>query len=305
MLLRDSVELFLDFRKSYCAIATVIYYRDCLERFLDFELSSGKTCVEDVGRGDLIDYQRFLRGASLKNVSVNTYVRGIKVWAIENDVLLDMPRRCREDAAQIVVLTGEEVQLLDAVIEEYSFRVRLSDSVRFELYVLRNWLLFHLMLDEGLRRREVISLTVSSVHLEDRYLVIHKGKYDKDRILPLAENVRHRLCRYCDLLGQVVELRENTPLFYDLYFNAPISFNAVKQFFEKLKFRSGIDRVHPHLLRHTFATAYILQGGDVSILQILLGHSDIAVTQKYLHLAYQIGVAGLDVYRLDSYMLRR
>jgi len=69
--------------------------------------------------------------------------------------------------------------------------------------------------------------------------------------------------------------------------------------FSKLKDKSGVTRVHAHLLRHTFATSFILGGGNLEMLRILMGHSDYAVTQKYLHVAAQMGIIGSEVYKLD------
>ena len=64
--------------------------------------------------------------------------------------------------------------------------------------------------------------------------------------------------------------------------------NAVKMMFSRLKERSGIVRIYPHLLRHTYATNYILQGGNLEVLRVLLGHSSINITQIYIHLASQM-----------------
>ncbi|MCH5186511.1 MAG: tyrosine-type recombinase/integrase [Oscillospiraceae bacterium] len=66
---------------------------------------------------------------------------------------------------------------------------------------------------------------------------------------------------------------------------APISASLIKKLFKKIRKDTGIDRIHPHLLRHTFATNYLLDGGDLETLRLLLGHSSINVTQIYLHLA--------------------
>ncbi|WP_081820350.1 tyrosine-type recombinase/integrase [Robinsoniella sp. KNHs210] len=58
--------------------------------------------------------------------------------------------------------------------------------------------------------------------------------------------------------------------------------------------------MHPHLLRHTFATSYIIGGGNLEMLRLLLGHYDYNVTRNYLHLAYQYMILNADIYKLDS-----
>lgn len=78
-----------------------------------------------------------------------------------------------------------------------------------------------------------------------------------------------------------------------------INENVIKQYFARLKKRTGINRLHPHLLRHTFATSYILGGGNLEMLRILLGHSDYDVTKNYLHLANQYQILHANIYKLD------
>lgn len=58
--------------------------------------------------------------------------------------------------------------------------------------------------------------------------------------------------------------------------------------------------MHPHMLRHTFATSYIAGGGNLEFLRILLGHSSYNVTQRYLHLAAQCMISDIPMYRLDK-----
>lgn len=60
--------------------------------------------------------------------------------------------------------------------------------------------------------------------------------------------------------------------------------------FQDLKTKSGITRLYPHLLRHTFATNYIYNGGNLEVLRVLLGHSTISITQIYIHLASQMHI---------------
>lgn len=55
----------------------------------------------------------------------------------------------------------------------------------------------------------------------------------------------------------------------------------------RIRRNTGLDRVYPHLLRHTFSTSYIMGGGSLESLRILLGHYDYSITRIYLHLANQ------------------
>lgn len=64
-----------------------------------------------------------------------------------------------------------------------------------------------------------------------------------------------------------------------------ITADAIKMIFYRLKKKTGISRLHPHLLRHTYATLYLVNGGDIISLGIILGHSQLKMVQHYSHLA--------------------
>ena len=84
-----------------------------------------------------------------------------------------------------------------------------------------------------------------------------------------------------------------------------MSTNLVKQVFQDAKQKTGIQRLHAHLLRHTFATSYMVGGGSMEKLRIMLGHSDYAVTQGYLHLAAQFEVVKYPIYQLDPLFFQK
>lgn len=85
----------------------------------------------------------------------------------------------------------------------------------------------------------------------------------------------------------------------------PITKSTIDNLFRRLKRRSGITRIYPHLLRHTFATSYMLGGGDLETLRLLMGHSDYTVTQNYLHLATQYKFMKSNIYQLDDIFFRK
>ena len=309
MRLKDAVTDFIGDRAAYCSGETIEYYEDGLRMFLRWAAESGKEDLEQLENRDIILYQTYLRekkgqnkSGKLKNTSVNTYMRSVRTflkWLHAESLLQELPRmpkRLRDDADQIFVLTTGEVNDADQLIFVNAEAANISDELSYILY-LRNYLIFHLMLDEALRIGEVIRMRRSDLDFDKRIIYVNKGKGMKDRIVPLAEKLisKFRMLFEC----YPGECRHSDILFYSYNLRSQISVDTVKQFFGKLKRNKGLERLHPHILRHTFATSFIMSGGDISVLKVLLGHSDILITQRYLHLAAQFSISRLDIYQLD------
>ena len=108
----------------------------------------------------------------------------------------------------------------------------------------------------------------------------HFIKGNKERYVPIGFQTKKYLLRYSILCGYSVS--DKTPFFEkdDL---TPLKITTVKQLFRKLKKQSQIQRLKPHLLRHTFATRYLENGGDIYSLQMILGHTSLEMVKKYVH----------------------
>ena len=94
-------------------------------------------------------------------------------------------------------------------------------------------------------------------------------------------------------------------LFQSLRSGEPLSKDSVKQLFTKLKKESGIERLHAHPLRHTFATSYLIGGGNLEFLRVFMGHSDYNVTKIYSQLAAESKMPGVNVYQLDPVFFKK
>jgi len=92
-------------------------------------------------------------------------------------------------------------------------------------------------------------------------------------------------------------------LFCDVH-GKPITADAIRNVFCRAEKRTGIERLHPHLLRHTFATSFIIGGGSLELLRIYMGHSDIATTQQYMHVVNAIQFSD-NIYQLDDIFFKR
>jgi len=90
-----------------------------------------------------------------------------------------------------------------------------------------------------------------------------------------------------NLLPRLEEIQEGDPVFVAGHQQdwRQISRHVLWRLLKRIGERTGVDKVHPHRLRHTFAITYIRNGGDIFTLKALLGHSDVAMVERYARIA--------------------
>jgi integrase/recombinase XerC len=146
----------------------------------------------------------------------------------------------------------------------------------------RDRAMLELFYSSGLRLSELCALRWRELDL-DEGLVHVTGKGNKQRVVPVGSHARTALAAW----------RADTPSapaapVFPGRGNAPISPRAVQLRLRAAAQRQGVwKRVHPHLLRHSFASHVLESSGDLRGVQELLGHADIATTQIYTHLDFQ------------------
>ncbi|MDY5274739.1 MAG: tyrosine recombinase [Atopobiaceae bacterium] len=135
----------------------------------------------------------------------------------------------------------------------------------------------------GLRVSELTGLDVGAVSLEDEVVRVI-GKGSKERLVPLMGSAYEALAEYLsDWRGELVSSRSGAAVFLNVR-GGRISRQSVFAIVERAGRVVGIDGLHPHTLRHSFATHMLQGGADIRIVQELLGHSSIQTTQLYTHL---------------------
>ena len=134
---------------------------------------------------------------------------------------------------------------------------------------------------------------------------VYKSKGSKTRLVILYPRLKVNLMKYCVIHRKYTALSPMSYVFLQMRQQEAINSNVIKQLFARIKKKSGIDRLHPHLCRHTFATSYIKCGGNIEMLRLLLGHTDYKVTRVYLHLAQQSSLLHEDIYQLDPVFFKR
>lgn len=140
----------------------------------------------------------------------------------------------------------------------------------------RNLALVIVMLDSGLRLSEAASLEMDGVDLKAGTLRVF-GKGAKERLCLIGAQAQKSLIRWFHFRP---EPTTKDQVFLNLD-GSPMTANSAKLVFRRLAKSSGVTRLHAHLLRHTFATQFIENGGDVFTLQALMGHSTLEMSRRY------------------------
>jgi site-specific recombinase XerD len=145
-------------------------------------------------------------------------------------------------------------------------------------YEFRNYVYLKLLLDTGLRLHELTHIKVKDIDFGSLCIHAKITKTNNDRYVCFTEPTASLLLKF--IASQKVE----GYLFKDYVTNEPLTTSSVECFISRLKKKLNIDEsISPHKWRHTFATNYMIYGGDLENLRLLMGHSNLKTTQKYLH----------------------
>lgn len=149
----------------------------------------------------------------------------------------------------------------------------------------RDAALFELVYSSGLRLAEVASLDIHDVDLAEGMVEV-TGKGARTRIIPVGRTAVSRLRDWLRLRGGLARADESA-LFVSRRGDR-LSHRSIQARLERLAIAAGVPQhVHPHMLRHAFASHMLESSGDLRAVQELLGHADIGTTQIYTHLDFQ------------------
>ncbi|MBI5871639.1 tyrosine-type recombinase/integrase [archaeon] len=164
-----------------------------------------------------------------------------------------------------LALTKEEVEKLLASIKNFKHR-----------------LLIELMLSSGLRVSEAVKLETKHLDFDSAFLNVISGKGKKDRLAIVSESLLSRINTHLNTR------KEQSPYLFPSRLNPDkhISIKLAQKIVKQASIRAGIKKnVYCHLLRSTFATMLLNQGVDIRKIQVLLGHSSIATTERYTYVS--------------------
>jgi integrase/recombinase XerD len=169
---------------------------------------------------------------------------------------------------------------LPEVLDEKELESLIASDHGHKATKLRNLSMIRLMANTGLRASELLGLRIRDINFNTGKLKVRQGKGGKDRILYLKDDDLKLVREY---LGR----RINTNDFVFVGKNGnPIQARYLRAMVKKAGIRAGVAKdIHPHILRHTFATDLYRSTKNLRLTQVALGHSSITTTEIYTHVA--------------------
>jgi integrase/recombinase XerD len=271
-----SVESFLALSTARLAPRTVEAYRHDLADFSAW-LGSGPG---DATTDQLAAYVASMRAAGLAATTIARRIAALRSFYRHHVLLgsrpdnpaaeLELPRRRR--TLPRTLSPGEAERLIDAAA---------GTTPRS----LRDRALVELLYGAGLRVSEAVGLDKAGVDFDGR-VVRCIGKGSKERVVPVGREAVEALRRYLSRGRPYLDKRHRPELFLNAQGGA-LTRSGAFLILRRLADKAGLEpgRVHPHLLRHSFATHLLEGGADLRSVQEMLGHADLATTELYTHVS--------------------
>ncbi len=255
------------------------YQRD-LQKLLYFCEQAG---IENWAGLEQADIRRYIAGRHRQGISSKTLQRELSAsrsffaWQLKNKNLKHNPA--------IDVRAPRSGRKLPETLDADQ-AMQLLETHPQELLMLRDHAILELFYSSGLRLSELAALNRLDLDMQEGMVDVIGGKGAKDRRLPVGKKARFALQRWLDRRAELVSGSQSA-----LFLTRRGTRMGVRNIQLRVKDwarRQGLDRsLHPHMLRHSFASHMLESSHDLRAVQELLGHEDIATTQIYTHLDFQ------------------
>ena len=265
--------------------ATVDAYARDIRRFMDFMKEHDIENFDDVDKLAMMDYIEALQSGKLtqRKLSSASYSRNLsslrsfykflnRFYQVEENPLTAIKNPKGSKHLPEFLTIDQVMNLFD------SFDI--SDPVQ-----LRDRCMIELIYACGLRVSECAGLQVSRINLQNGFLVV-LGKGNKERLIPFYPRCGQLIERYLKVRREWMKQNHDT-----LFVNQkgkPISTRTIQNVIAESGIRANLPiSLHPHMLRHSFATHMLDNGADLRSVQELLGHENLSTTQIYTHVSLE------------------
>jgi len=281
ILIDEAIELFINKSISTTKVDTVKYYKKFLSKIKDFLINQGIYSVIQINNDILYKYVTQEKSRGLKNNTINKSIDCLryclsychKLGYINENPMNNFEKLPNDDIETVTV----DKNLLKRIFNYLRSRERTAINIQ-------NHLIFLLLIDTGIRRRELINIRTENINLDKCFIYLTHTKTNRNRYIFLSEETVHVLKEYLNSMPNFNEFLFVNTTNHKQMTDSKINW-LVKKIKEDLKIPDNVS-ISPHKFRHTYATMCLNNGADIIHVQKLLGHTTLRMTQRYLHKSY-------------------
>ena len=259
---------------------TIKSYGEDIEKFFDFLLE------EDVlmDQVDIIVIRNFLTKELNSGVSKRSCKR--RLSALKHFYTFLVEQKYVEDNPFLFIdVPKTDKKYPHALYKEQVREILTENAKRTDGLMIRDQAILSTLYFTGMRAAELVSLTIQSVTLNQRIIRVI-GKGNKERMLPISEECKKDLERYINFTRKELLGNAKVPT-NALFLNSrgeKLTTRGLEYILDSIEEKTGtFVGLHPHILRHSFATHLLENGADLRVIQELLGHESLNATQVYTH----------------------
>lgn len=251
------------YRRRFSPRTTKTYFY-CIQRFLNHT----KKEIKYISKKDVRLFLEYLSSKNLAGNTMNTYHMAIRFLfenVLEKRMWIDI-KYSKVPRKMPTFLSKEDVRKLLNAISNWKHR-----------------LMIEFLYSSGLRVSELLNMKIKDLELDKNYGYVRNGKGGKDRLIVLSKIVREKIKN----LIEIEELERDNILFKSNR-NKKYHMRSIQKITQNASRKAGLKNwkeIHPHTLRHSFATHLIENGYDVTNVQAMLGHKSPETSLIYVHMA--------------------
>ncbi|MGM9873972.1 MAG: site-specific tyrosine recombinase/integron integrase [Bacilli bacterium] len=270
---------YLKFQRNYSEFTIASYLKD-VELFYLFLSQEGL----DVQSVDTIVIRNYITSLLKNNISKRTIKR--KISSLKNYYRFLKNENIVSSNPFLLITTPKvEKKYPDVLYEEQVIDLLNALKNSNDKFKSRDIAIISLLYYSGLRAFELVNLDLFNFNFSNRTVRVF-GKGRKERIVPFSSDCLSSLLDYKNTLRKVLLSDKENSAFFLNNKGERLTTRGLEYILDKIEEKSGLFvNLHPHLLRHTFATKLLDEGADLRVIQELLGHASISATQIYTHVS--------------------
>lgn len=281
----NQIESFLLYiaRKNTGSSKTDYNYRIDLMRFKEFCQDQGIESFDQVERKHILQYLSLLKSGrfgsqALSNASLSRALSSLRSFYKYLNNYCDIEAyplaKIKNPSSGKRLPEFLSVDQMDELLESIDTN---------EGFGLRNKAILEMMYACGLRVAEVTDLRLSKIDFENQIVIVH-GKGDKERMIPFHSAAKEIVLEYIDCQRDELLKGKKSDILFVNNRGKALTTRSIQLILDEIAMKTNLHmKVHPHMIRHSFATHLLDNGADLRIVQELLGHENLSTTQIYTH----------------------